>query len=831
MRRFALIVLSALVNGFLLVRTLFWTFPRLLLDLVLGLLRGETSRCDTAEKPHLLMLSFIEWDGAWQRPQHLATRLAAGTTAPRGVVYCSPVRAHNVRAHNAMGRIGALLCSTRHRESEGLDVVRPLVLPGENRFRVVRFLNDLIVYDALRREIRRQGGPPQILMTNSPFFERVFSLLPARVRIYDAMDELVRFPWAPADGPARERRLAAQCDLIATGTLSLERLKKEQFGDLCPEIRYVACGVDADRFAPRAGDESPPEDIAHLPQPILGFFGAINERVDPDVLETLAAAWPEASIVLVGPVYRTFAESAKRLRAHRNVHFLGPKPYADLPRYLAAFDCALVPYRLTQGIEFVQPVKVLEYLAGGKPVVSTAIPDVAELYGGLVRTADSPEAFVAQAREAAAEGAARAEEYVRVAQGRSWQRMAEDFESLFDKALQDRSATPYRIAHLLHGAHLGGAEEVVMNLCLRHDPARCEAMVICLGEGEIVQRRFEERGIRRRIVPMRGKTDLGVALRLIGVLRAEKIDLVHTHTSRTNLVGRIVSTLVGIPAVTTVHTAVARDINDFGRKNRLNAWVERLTHGVSSRLICVSDRNRREILGWGKVAPERVVHIPNGVADVDPAGFDRARLRRDLGLGDDETRIVGMVASMRPRKGPEVLLRAMATLARDFPDLRLLMVGSGEFVESRDYLATLRDLAHRLEIADRVVFTGHRDDVAALISLMDVFVLPSLFGEGMPLVLLEAMSQGKPLVVSRTEGNDEIVDHGINGFLAAPGSPDALARFVGILLNDPDSARAMGRKGRETFENRYRIEIVAGRYQEVYREVLRRGGEVSGCGP
>ena len=808
MKRLPIILLSVVIDGFLLVRTLFWTTPLLFLRLAFGRTPGK----DPQGRPYTMLLSFIEWDGAWQRPQHLATRLASRMP----IVYCSPVR-----IHNAGVRALDLLFSPRRRISEGLVVLRPLVLPAENRFRFVAVLNDLILYDALRREIRRRGAPPQVLMTNSPLFQRVFSWIPARVRVYDAMDELVRFPWAPADAAQRESRLAAQCDLITTGTLSLERLKKAQYGDATREIRYVACGVDAEHFAPPSASTSVPEDLAHLPRPILGFFGAINERVDPAVIESLARDWPEASIVLIGPIYRAFAESVERLRERRNVHFLGPKRYADLPRYLAAFDCALISYRLTDGIEFVQPVKVLEYLAGGKPVVSTCIPDVVELYGHLVRTAESPEAFVAMAREAVAEGNARADEYIQAARGRTWDDMACDFENLFEEAEEKRRTVPRRIVHLLHGTHLGGAEEVAMNLCLRFDPARYEAMVVCLAEGERVQARLREKGVRHAVVPMKSRADLGVVLRLIDLLRVERINLVHTHSGRTNLIGRIVARVAGIPSVATIHTAIARDINDFGRSNRLNAWIEHWTHGVSERLICVSAHNRHEILRSGM--PEaRVLHIPNGVEDVPPAlsDEDKARLRREIGLGDESVRIVGMVASMRPRKGPEVLLRAMKILTNQFPDLRLLLVGSGEFVESRDYLATLKELARDLGIADRIVFTGHRDDVAALISLVDLFVLPSLFGEGMPLVLLEAMAQSKPLIVSRTEGNEEVVTHGVNGFLVTPGSAESLARFISLLLNDPDTAHAMGLKGRETFESQFRIGVMAERYEEVYDGVF-----------
>ncbi|HUT25988.1 MAG TPA: glycosyltransferase, partial [Sumerlaeia bacterium] len=560
-----------------------------------------------------------------------------------------------------------------------------------------------------------------------------------------------------------------------------------------------------------------------LPRPIVGFFGAINERLDADLLTGLAERMPEASIVLVGPIYRRFGG----LREAPNVHSTGLKPYAELPRYLAAFDCAIVPYRLDAGIEFVQPVKILEYLAGGKPVVSTAIPDVAALYSDTVRIArGGPEDFVRQVREALAEGSARRDEYMAVARRRSWEDMARDFEDSFEEALKRRRNAPRRVVHLIHGTHLGGAEEMAANLCGALSPDRYQGRVVCLGEGETVKARLDQRGVAWDKAAMRSKTDLAVVLRLIERLRAARVDLLHTHTSRTNLVGRLASRLTALPVVSTVHTAVARDINDFGRSNRVNAWIERLTRGWSACFVSVSRRNARELVDRG-MDPARVVHIPNGV-EIDTraaAPEETKRLAREaMGVDLRAVRVVGILASLRPRKGAEYLLRAVAQLASEFPRIRLLVVGSAEWVESVDYLQTLKDLATDLGIAERVTFTGHRDDAAAMLSLMEVYVLPSLYGEGLPLSILEAMAQGKPVVATATEGNDELVRDGETGLLVPPGDATALAQAVATLLRDPARARAMGKRGRELVRTHFSIAQMARRYEAVYDRVLETTG-------
>ena len=835
-----------LVHILVMLRALIWTAPAVLCRTLFGTPYPEGKNGPAASpapsppsgeasaRPYLMMLSFIEWDGAWQRPQHLASHLASVRSAgfslspvrsagfslfpgEMDVVCCAPVR-----AHNALLRAIGLLFSARETSAHGLaglTILRPLVLPFENRFSLLRRLNHLILFDCLQREMRRRGAVPEVLLTNSPFFAPVFSCLPARLRAYDIMDEMTRSASAPPNAAELEKLLVAQCDLVTAGTLSVSRLKSSLYAGLVDGVRYVPCGVDAYHFASSQSDAAPPPDIARLSKPVIGFFGAINERVDPEVLDTLAREMPGASIALIGPVYRRFPALGDR----PNVHFLGLKPYADLPRYLAAFDCAIIPYRLTEGIEFVQPVKALEYLAGGKPVVSTNIPDVAELYRDTVRIGKDPADFSAKVREAIAEGPARAAEYRLAASGRGWEDMAREFMGLLRDTAARKLARPLAVTHLLHGAHFGGAEGVVIALCRAHQPERCRASILCLGNGKIVQDRIHAASIPAAAVEMRGKTDLAVVFPVIARLRAWKTGVIHTHTSRTNLVGRLISRLSGIPVVTTVHTAVARDINDFGRSNRLNAWIERRTQRWSEILLTVSAHNRREIVRTG-MPEDRVVHVPNGVPLMfsRPAAGELDAARREfpaLGAGGP---IVGMLASMRPRKGAEVLLRAFPAIAREFPGARLLMVGSGEFVESTDYLQTLKSLAMSLGIPDRVVFTGHRDDTTLMLALMDLVVLPSLFGEGLPLVILEAMALGKPVVASRTEGNDEAVRDGVNGLLSPAGDDAPLSEAILSLLRDPVRARAMGEEGRRIAEAEYDIAIMARRYEAAYSRVTER---------
>lgn len=827
--RFLVLLFSFWVHLAVLVRALLWTLPGLLLQLLFGSFYGD-SKTDAQVRPYIALLSFIEWDGAWQRPQHLMSEFSRKMNA----VYCAPVRAHNVGFRSL-----AFFFSDREEVSASLTVLRPMLLPFENRSGMIRAINTFIVFRSMQKEIKSRGRIPTVLMTNSPFFALPFSWLPARVRAYDVMDELVRFGSAPPNSEGMERLVVSQSDVVTTGTWSLSQLKQRQYEDILPEAHYVACGAEAAHFAREFSEDEIPDDIASLPKPIIGYFGAINERMDPELLLSLSEKMPKASIVLIGPVYQRFRSYRIKgkngealltyplLKQKPNVYFLGMKPYEELPKYLAAFDCAIVPYRLSDGVEFVQPVKTLEYMAGGKPVVSTAIPDVVKFMKDLVRVGETHDDFVQKVSEAIVEGGDRSEEYRVMAAQRSWTDMADEFENHFLMALDARLRGPRNVVHLLHGENFGGAEELVLNLCQSYDSTKTVASVICLAKGRITSRRLQASRVDWKHVPMEHRRDLAVVFPMISVLRARRCDVIHTHTGRTNLLGRLAGRIAGIPVVSTVHTAVARDINDVGQSNRLNAWIDKRTRKWSDRLVTVSRHNRAELIDQG--APEdKVYHIPNGIQTMFPIpSFDElSHICHDIGMTRGKEPVIGMLASMRPRKGPEILIQAMPAILEKYPGTQLLMVGSGEFVKGVDYLQKLKDLTVELGIGDYVIFTGHRDNARTMLALMDVVVLPSLYGEGMPLSILEAMSLGKAVVATRTEGNEELVRHEETGLLVEPNDSGAIAEAVCRLLGDMDNAQRMGWQGRKIIEQEYDILKVAELYSVLYEDTLQKEGRL-----
>lgn len=197
--------------------------------------------------------------------------------------------------------------------------------------------------------------------------------------VYDCMDELSGFAGAPPEMAFRERQLFGRADLVFTGGRSLYEAKYPHH----PNVHAFPSSVEAEHFA-RArlpGDE--PEDQRALGRPRIGFFGVIDERIDRELLARLADAHPEWSIVLIGPIVKVDPSSLPR---RRNLHYLGPKLYRELPDYIRGWDVAIMPFALNDSTRFISPTKTLEYLAAGKPVVSTPIRDVVKPYGehGLV---------------------------------------------------------------------------------------------------------------------------------------------------------------------------------------------------------------------------------------------------------------------------------------------------------------------------------------------------------------------------------------------------------------------------------------------------------------
>jgi UDP-galactopyranose mutase len=256
--------------------------------------------------------------------------------------------------------------------------------------------------------------------------------------VYDCMDELSAFKGAPAMITERETELMSRAALVLTGGKSLFEAKRHQHAN----IHLFPSSVDVAHFAQARRATIDPPDQADIPHPRLGFFGVIDERMDMTLLEGVAAARPDWHLVMVGPIVKIDPAALPR---RANIHYLGSKRYEELPEYVAGWDVALLPFARNDATRFISPTKTPEYLAAGKPVVSTSIRDVVRPYGTkhLARIADDTPTFVdactAAMTEDAAKRIARADAFLRQM---SWDRTWTRIRALLDEVIDGRRGGP-----------------------------------------------------------------------------------------------------------------------------------------------------------------------------------------------------------------------------------------------------------------------------------------------------------------------------------------------------------------------------------------------------
>lgn len=327
----------------------------------------------------LVCFSHLRWGFVFQRPQHLMSRFAQD----RRVIYWEePVVAAEGREASVQTQMSP----------EGVLVATPS-LPGglspQDQNKVLqRLLNELVAEQEASQCVRWYYTPMMLAFSRD---------LKAECTVYDCMDELANFRFAPPELAGLERELLAAADVVFTGGHSLYEAKR----NLHPNIHPFPSSVDRAHFAQARQAIPQPADQANIPQPRLGFYGVVDERMDLELLAALADARPDYSLVIVGPVVKVDPADLPR---RDNLHYLGGKDYADLPAYLAGWDVALMPFAINESTRFISPTKTPEYLSGGRPVVSTPIVDVGRHFAGLkgVRIAADQAAFIAACDEALA---------------------------------------------------------------------------------------------------------------------------------------------------------------------------------------------------------------------------------------------------------------------------------------------------------------------------------------------------------------------------------------------------------------------------------------------
>ncbi len=318
----------------------------------------------------LVCFSHLRWDFVYQRPQHLLSRFAK----ERRVFFIEePVFVDQPSNLNISPREDYLYVIVPHishsdRENEDIaEVQRKLI----NRLFLSQNITNFVAwfYTPMALPLASQLKPTGV--------------------VYDCMDELSGFKFAPPELLENERSLFEKADLVFTGGQSLYEAKKSQHSN----VHAFPSSIDAAHFEKARTIESEPEDQKQILHPRLGYCGVIDERMNIELLGQMADLRPDWQFIMIGPVVKIADED---LPHRQNIHYLGGKNYNDLPNYLAGWDVALMPFALNESTKFISPTKTPEYLAAGLPVVSTPIQDVVQPYGsaGLVQIASTAEEFV-----------------------------------------------------------------------------------------------------------------------------------------------------------------------------------------------------------------------------------------------------------------------------------------------------------------------------------------------------------------------------------------------------------------------------------------------------
>jgi glycosyltransferase involved in cell wall biosynthesis len=370
---------------------------------------------------------------------------------------------------------------------------------------------------------------------------------------------------------------------------------------------------------------------------------------------------------------------------------------------------------------------------------------------------------------------------------------------------QESTATT-RILHLINGEHFAGAERVQDLLAMALPEFGFEVGFACVRAD-----RFPN--VRRSEVPlyelkMRNKMDVFCYRQVAKLIREENYKLIHAHTPRSLLIGSIAAKVAGVPLVYHVHSPTGRDSNR-GFTNWINTQVETWSLRQVDCMICVSNSLMGYMASLGHPALKLTV-VSNGVAAIEDLPPRNAP-------DPDATWTLGTMALFRPRKGVEVLLEALSILQTRGVKVHLRAVGR---FETPEYEAEVMQLVQKLGIENMITWTGFQTNVNEQIRMMDLFILPSLYGEGLPMVVLESMANAIPVAASNVEGIPEAVRDGIDGLIFEPGNAVDLADKVGSMIGHSERWTEMSQSAYIRQRTSLSDISMAEGTSEVYRSLL-----------
>jgi glycosyltransferase involved in cell wall biosynthesis len=363
-----------------------------------------------------------------------------------------------------------------------------------------------------------------------------------------------------------------------------------------------------------------------------------------------------------------------------------------------------------------------------------------------------------------------------------------------------------KVVQITHDLALGGLQRVIVNICRTIDKFKFDISVLCLRELGCFQKEIESLGVQVTLIPQKDHgADYLSFLKVASYLKKNKPDVIHTHNTQPFIDGSIAAFLTGGKRI--IHTDHARSFPDKWRYMFAEQVMSHFAHTV----VGVSEHTSENLIKYEHISPSKIKTIPNGI---DPSpfdlSFDKKNKRKELGISENGP-ILGVAVRLSEQKGISYLLKAMPGIIAEHPTVTLVIAGDGPLKHE------LINEANNLGIIKNVSFLGLRLDMAELLNIFDVYVMPSLW-EGLPMVILEALAVGCPIVATDVGGIGSAVIDGSNGFLVESKNSSELENAIKTVLKNPDLQEKFSKYSKNLFYEKYDARIMTAAYESLYIE-------------
>jgi len=363
------------------------------------------------------------------------------------------------------------------------------------------------------------------------------------------------------------------------------------------------------------------------------------------------------------------------------------------------------------------------------------------------------------------------------------------------------------VIHLVEELTIGGLEKILTSIVLNLDKKKYNVSVWCLREGGFFANKLAKEGIDFKILHISTSRNPLSIYKLYKLLKSRKFDIIHTHAYSAGTIGRMSAFLAGVPVI------ISHNHSVYDYYNRRYHFVEWFLSLITDRVVCVSDIANRFANETQRINARKLITIHNGI-DSEYTVLEKrtSGLRKELGIPVDHS-VICTIAHLEEHKGVKYLLESASLLLQSRNDVSFLVVGEGRLKEK------LKILCADLKIEENVVFAGERGDIPEILSLTDIFVLPSL-REGLPLTILEAMACGKPVIATNVGGIPEVVKDGVSGILISPKDPEALHSAINELLGDREKLKKMGHNGKRVYSESFDSKTMIGKIEDLYDSLM-----------